>query len=243
MKGFTIFGFLMVVVLLAGCASTGGADKLTAEDLFDQFVEAAYGSDGMSAHSSITMSGTLIIDDFGLEGPVKTKQMAPDYFLADTEVMGMNITQGCKADLCWDQQPGQSAQRVQGPPLAILSQQADFFQWENMDKYYDSLEVVVPAEDDASRYHKVRAVRANGDEDFYYFSKETGLLAGSELMIHSPQGSMRITSRLNNYREFGSMLVPTETVQETPMATIKIVVDEVSFAPLSESDFPVPQGL
>lgn len=240
-KHLTI-SFLIAFILLNGCATAGKPEPLTAQGLFERFVSTAYGEEGMAAHSSITSSGTLIIENFGMEAPIVTRQMAPDFFLFTTELMGP-MTQGCRAELCWTQQPGQSPALAQGGQLELMLQQADFHQWENMAKHYTELEVVPQDNENSMSYHKVRALRANGVEDFYYFSKESGLLIGSQLTADTPMGTMKMTNRMNNYQEFGSILLPVETIQESSMATVRVVLDDVSFEPLTEADFPLPENL
>lgn len=152
-----------------------------------------------------------------------------------------SMTQGCNANVCWSQQPGQSPRPAQSGERDLLLQQADFYQWENMDEHYATLEVVPVTEE--TSYHQVRAVRDNGVEDYYYFSKEDDLLIGAELTVDTVQRVIKMTSRFNKYKEFDSILLPTEIIQQNPVATAKMVVKDISFTPLTESDFAAPDGL
>lgn len=242
MKSALMFGVITAVTVLSGCAGTG-SKPLTAEGLFEQHVDKAFGDDGMASPSSLVMSGMLIVEDFGVEGPFTMKQMAPANIRTTGEIMGMALDSGCNVDICWDQQPGQSPQAVSGAQKDFMLANADFTRWENIDKHYQTLELVPADDESATENYKVRAVATNGKEDFYYFSKESGLMTGASLNAETAQGPMSILTRFNNYKEFDGNLVATEIVQETPMATVKLQIEDVTYEPLATTDFEAPAGV
>ena len=83
----------------------------------------------------------------------------------------------------------------------------------------------------------VRGTRGNGDTDTYRFAKDSGLLVSSTLMLETPQGKMAITTNNSDFQDTDGALLARTIEQVTPFATLKIVIDEVSFAPLSDADF------
>jgi len=230
----------LMLVTLTGCSSTGGTDAVSAKALFDRFVEVTSKGKGMDAHKAFTMKGQLLIPDFGIEAHVTIRQMAPNYLVIETEIMGAALTQGCNADACWNQQPGQGISVMSGSELDTFRRFADFTVWENIDRYYPTLEIVEETTANTDASYKVRAVTADGTEDFYFFSKETGLMTGTIITADSAMGRITTTAEFSNYQEFGGMLFATEQLQSTPMATINVVIDSVTFAPLSAADFTMP---
>lgn len=242
MKLISMAAVLAASSLAAGCASTG-SKELTAQSLFDNFVEKAYGADGMAKPASFVMKGKIVIEAFSVEAPLVVKQMAPGFMRTTAEMMGMTIDTGCNEATCWDQPPGQSPYAVTGSHLAFMRGNADFTRWENVSKNYQSLEIVPAAEGSASDEYEVRAVRKDGKEELFYFSKQTGLLVGASIMAETAQGPMNIVMDFNNYRDFDGNLVATEVIQETPMAVVKLEVESMSYEPLSAEDFTAPQGV
>ncbi|HYM33856.1 MAG TPA: hypothetical protein VET48_00600, partial [Steroidobacteraceae bacterium] len=72
------------------------------------------------------------------------------------------------------------------------------------------------------------------------FSKESGLLDAAVIEGDTGQGRMQISIVFRNYKDFEGVLIPTELVQSTPQATIKLTFKEVSFAPLTDDKFTKP---
>lgn len=230
--------FLLIVcsavaaVLLVGCA-----DKpLTAQGLFDRHISESYGPQGLNTHASTTQKGQLIIDSFGIRAPVTLRQMAPDSTSLVTQVLGSPLTSGCTSGSCWDQQPGQAVQTLSGERLEFQLQQADYYQLTHMADFYQSLEIV-PAEGAESANVHVRATRENGNVDHYHFSKESGMLVSTVIVSPTGQGTMEITTNSSNFKDFDGIKLATEIEQITPVVTVKIVIEDVSFADLSASDF------
>ncbi len=228
---------LACIVLLNGCASSGSSKTLSAKSLFDRHIENTFGKDGLQNHTSITSTGRIIIEDFGIEAPMVMRQMSPNNLEFNTEFMGSKITSGCNSENCWSQQPGQSVQLLDGVQKTRTMQQADFHLYENIDKYYDTLVIEPPAEGSESSNHKVVATTASGTEDLYYFSKESGLLIGAVLNLDTGTGIESVRMAYNNYRDFGGMVLASEIMQTMSVATIKMVIDDVSYDALSAEDF------
>jgi hypothetical protein len=99
---------------------------------------------------------------------------------------------------------------------------------------------VPPADGKESPNHKIKAVKKNGDTDYYEFSKESGLWVAAVLEGETAQGRMKIGIQFSNYKPFEGTLVPMELVQTTPQATIKLTFNEVSYAPVTEDKFVKP---
>jgi hypothetical protein len=165
---------------------------------------------------------------------------APDSSVTNIEVMGMTLNNGCHKGICWAQQPGAGTTVLSGGAAAMQLQQSDFNQWEHMDRYYTSMEIVPPADGAESPNYKIKAVKKSGDTDYYDFSKETGLLVAAVFEGETVQGRMKIPMQFKNYKAFEGVTIATEIVQSTPQATVKLTINEVSFAPVTEDKFKQP---
>jgi hypothetical protein len=241
-------GILVSVLVLGGCATTesgkapGSKDTkaLTAKGIVARYAAAIYGKDGLKKHPYMTMKGTLAIEQFNLDGPIVRYAMAPDSNVATFEIMGASLSNGCHKGVCWAQQPGGGTTILASDAAALQLQQADYAQWEHMDRYYASMEIVTPTDGKESPNHKIKAVKKNGDADYYEFSKESGLLVAAVIEGETAQGRMAIGMEFKNYKNHDGMLIPMELIQTTPQATIKLTFTDVSFAPLTEEKFAKP---
>lgn len=230
------FAAIAVSFLIVGCQT---ADKpLTAQGLFDRHVEASFGADGLANVQSTETKGAMVIAQFGLRAPVTLRAMAPDSSSLKAEIMGTQIGNGCSGGACWDQQPGQGVTNLSGERLDFALQQADYYQLTRMADYYETL-VMDPVEEGATT-RSVTATRANGDVDTYEFDIESGFLVSNTVQTPTPQGTFAITANYANYQEFDGYQFATEVEQITPVATIKIEVEEVIINSLSADDFPAP---
>lgn len=234
---------------LAGCASspesksstpassTQASKELTAQSIVARHRNAVYGEAKTRKHSTTTSKGVLSIEQFGIDAPLMIYAAAPNSSSTTIEVMGMTLNNGCHKGVCWAQQPGAGTTVLSGEAAAFQAQQSDFNQFDNFDRYYTSLEIVPSAN---SQNHKVKAVKKNGEADLYEFSKETGLMVAAVLQAETPQGKMEVETQFKNYKNFDGELMPTEINQVTPQASVKIVITEVSFAPIPEEKFAKP---
>ncbi|MDA1076315.1 MAG: hypothetical protein O3A63_16370 [Proteobacteria bacterium] len=236
MKRIFLVCFALTIMIIQGCSSMG-SKPMTAQGLFDRHMAATYGSKGPSAFPSVTTSGKLFIDSFGLEAAVKARQMAPDSSSTLASVMGMELHIGCHAGECWEQAPGAGIAKLSGDRLTFQLQQADLSQYSHMDQYYATLEIVPEAEGVESNTVEVRATRENGSSDSYFFAKDSGLIQKTVLDAFTAQGKMKVTANSKKYAEFNGLTLATEVEQVTPMATIRIVIEDVSFDALSAADF------
>jgi hypothetical protein len=238
----------LAMLALAGCASSPdskssstapakASKELTAQAIVARHRNATYGEAKTRKHSATTSKGILSIEQFGIDAPLVIYAAAPNSSSTRIEVMGMTLNNGCHKDVCWAQQPGAGTTVLSGAAAEFQAQQADYNQFDNWHRYYASLEIVPNAD---SPNHKIKAVRKNGDTDLYEFSKETGLIVSAVLQAETPQGKTEVGMQFKNYKNFDGEMIATEINQVTPQATIKIVLNEVSFAPIAEDMFAKP---
>lgn len=239
MKHFLHLITLVFAAMALVACTVMDENPLTAQDLFDRHIEETFGPDGLNNGNSILAKGRIIIEDFGVEAPITIKRMAPNSRMVVVEIMGMTGSEGCHKGQCWSQAPGQGAQLLDGEALAFQRQFADFYQYQHMNQYYASAEVLADSSGDNAI--SVRLVRENGDEDYYSFSKETGLLVTSKIQAHTAMGKMPAETTYAEYRDFSGVQLPTITHEVTPLATTKVLIEEAVLGTLTNDDFKRPQ--
>jgi hypothetical protein len=245
----TLTALAFAVVILGGCATTEGGKSgasakstkaVTVKDVVARYAQAIYGKDGLKKHPQITTKGSLSIEQFNLEGPFTRYTMAPDSTVSVAEIMGMSLNTGCHKGVCWSQQPGAGTSVLTGDAAALQLQQSDIAQWEHPERYYTSMEIVQPAPGQESPNTKIKAVKKNGDTDYYDFAKDSGLLVAAVIEGETAQGRLKIAMQFRNYKDFDGMMFPMELIQTVPQGTIKLTFTEVSFAPITEDKFAKP---
>ena len=240
------------LMILSGCASTSDSKssgttaaskdpKMAAvNDIVTRYKKAVYGKDGTRKNSSTTMKGVLSIEQFNIDGPFVIYATAPDSYVSNIEVMGMQLSTGCHKGVCWSQQPGAGTAILSGGAAEFQLQQSDYYLWDHVERYYTSMEIVTPPDGQATPNHKIKAVKKNGDTDYFDFSKESGLWVAAVFDGETPQGRMKIAIQFNAYKDFAGTLIPTELIQATPQATVKLTFKEVSYAPIPDDKFVKP---
>jgi predicted small secreted protein len=235
-------GLLVSVTVLTGCATTDGAGgQPTAKSVIARYAAAIYGKNGLQRHPSMTMKGTMSIEQFGVEGPIVRYAKAPDSNVTVVEFMDMSLSTGCHKGVCWTQQPGAGTMTLTGDAAAMQLQQADYAQWQHIDRYYTTLEIVPSTDGGDGSIHKIKAVKKNGDTDYYGFSKASGLLTAAVIEGETAQGRMTIGLQFGNYKDFDGLLLPMEIIQSVAQMTLQLTFNEVSFTPLSEDKFAKPE--
>jgi len=238
MNALLRFGSITLAALaLSACSSLGGDKATTPQGLFDRHIAATYGSGGLDTHTSVSSTGKLTIDSFGISAPIVLNQMTPASTSLKVEIPGALVRSGCHDGKCWDQQPGQGLSMVSGSALELALQRADYYQFAHMADYYQSLEIL-PAEDGAEN-DTVRATRENGTADEFHFSKETGLLMSATTITEGPQGTLPVTANYSDFRETQGILLPMQVEQVTSVVTLKINLEQVTFDQLSATDFSI----
>jgi hypothetical protein len=222
-------------------ATTQSAQPSAVKDIIARYAKLTYGKDGPNKHPTMVMKGTIAIEQFGIEGPFSRYAMAPDSNVTNLELMGMSLSTGCHKGTCWGQQPGGSTDTLEGDAAAMQLQQADYAQWQHLERYYTSLEIVPSSPGKESSHHKIKAVKKNGDTDYYEFSKQSGLLETAVIEGETAQGRMTIDIQFANYKEFNGMMVPMQLIQTVPQATMKLTIAEVTFPPLTDANFARPK--
>ena len=238
-----ILGILSIIViqLLAGCATSVSHQPLTPEGLFARHLENTYGAKRSLWPMTVTVQGKLIVQDFGIEAPFTIRQKSPDAYSFSADLMGTAISNSCFQGSCWGQEFGQGVRPLTGEQLTFQLQVADFYQFLNMQKYYTQLQIIKSDNGSKPTTYTVQATRANGSRDFYSFSKETGLMVGSIVNAVTAQGNVATTTVNDNFQQFGKVMLPTTVTQSSAQGNIRIEVESVNTDPIADEVFTKPE--
>ena len=213
--------------------------------LFAKHIDAIGGEQSIRVHTTKTIDGKLLIKAMGIEGNIHIIASAPDK-LKTTIGLGQygKSNSGYNGTVGWAMDPMSGNKILEGEALKQMIARADFY-GNSLYLGKDAVEketVETVTFEDGQQY-KVLLVDENGEESYLYFSKETGLLSGIDKMEIGTMGKAPTQIRLGNYVEYGGVKTAHRiTSSQNGVETI-IEIDSVSYAPLAENAFDLPEEL
>ena len=246
-----ISGYLLLaaVAATAGCAagmsssdrSNAIAPSLEASDVYTRYVEALGGREALQRYSSSRAVGEFSMPMQGIGGDLEVFAAVPNLMLVRVEITGIGtVRQGYDGEVGWSINPATGSMVLEEMMLDQMRQQADFLGPLGIEAYVDSARVVADTVFDERPCQKVRLVTNWGEEYFEYYDVESGLLAGTVRKQASPMGPLETTTVVSEYQDFGGILVPTMTVQETMGMEQVITVTAVEFDTVDPAVFTLP---
>ena len=89
--------------------------------------------------------------------------------------------------------------------------------------------------------YKLKVVYASGRETFEYYDVDTGLRAGAEGVHESLMGSLNVVTIVEDYQQFGNVMVPTRMTQAFgPGQTVVVTIERVEFGNVDPEIFALP---
>lgn len=230
----------------AGPEAGGEAQIPAATELYDAYVAAITVDEALLATvESTRMVMRLEMPSQGLSGTMEIWWQSPDRVRTDMNMPGIgDIAQGYDGETGWSMDPMMGPRVLDGDELAQLQFQAELMGDLDYAERYSELETLGLEEFEGVQAWKVRAVPASFDtEIFMFFDPETGLQVGQEQRVASAMGKLKTTTLLQDYQEFGGMLVPARSVGRTLGMEQIILVEEVELNPAELPDFGPPEAV
>lgn len=227
---------LLSLIVLTACAGLGGGLP-SSELLLTRHLEAVFPAGDIAARPFISMSGRLLIEDFGVDAPISLKMKAPDKRLFSATVWGQEVLRGCSGGECWAQELNQPIKRLQGGELALMQELADSYRLQRLQRYYRSIKTTGSQQFNGVPAYEVQLVRNNGSKDRWYFAQESGLWLGGVWQLPRDMGGAQITQIFDGYRKVDGFYVATRITEIAPNQTSFIVIDEINFAPIPDELF------
>jgi hypothetical protein len=232
----------LVAAALALGAGTSHAQTLPpARQLVDNYVAAVGGRGALTRFQSRHTVTEMSAPAMGMTMTIELFQARPNRFLSRAEIPGMGtISSGYDGTTAWSINPMQGPQVIQGDPLKAVLQQADFAAAEFPASSFSAMETVGESQVAGRACWNVRLVHSGGSESHSCFDKETGLLIGITMSQATEMGSIPVQVRLEEYRDFDGVRMPTRTVSSVMGQEMTTTVKSVSHAAIADSVFALP---
>ena len=223
-------------------APAPAADALPpAEQLIDRYVEAIGGREAVLGPTSSRATGTFEMPAAGLTGELVVLSGEPNQMVVTTTIPGMGeIRQGYTGEVGWAVDPNMGPRVLSGAELDALRDQATELAQVRDPSLIRSAETIELTEVGGESCYAVKLVWSSGRETTDCYSPETGLLVATTATQESPMGAIEVTSRMEDYREFGGVMMPTRMTQELMGQQMIMTIQDVEYNTVDPEAFELP---
>ena len=234
----------LAVAFAFAASSVEAQTSLSAQALIARHDSLVGGRAAFDGHRSVRLSVTFGVPMVGLEGPLEILKVRPDRFLLRATIGPLGeLLSGFDGRTAWSVQPGQGPRVMTGPEAAMLATQADFFADLHDLTQFAVVEALADTTFEGRPVAPVRLVRTTGETVTEYFDRETGLSAGSRVVVQGPQGEMEVIGVLADYRRFGAVQIPTRRIQRTAMLETVLTIRELVFDGVGPNEVAAPPSV
>ncbi len=232
------------LALLVGSAVGAPAAQLPGpREVVDRYVDAIGGRDAILEYSSSMATGNLEIVGQGLSGSMTIYGAAPNNTLVvvDFAALGIESRTGYNGEVGWSTDAMTGPRLLQAGELLQLAEEADFYSDLHESEVIASMEVLEQVEFAGKSTYKLQIAYASGRETFEYYDVDTGLRAGAEGIQETLMGSLNVVTIVEDYQQFGSVMVSTRMTQEFgPGQTVLVTIERVEFGNVDPEIFALP---
>lgn len=242
MKQVYVRSTLLGALLLAAAPLSLAAQALpSAESLTAKYVEAIGGRDAVLAQRTSHTKGTFEMPAAGLTGEMESYSEMPKMVNIIT-VPGLGVIRsGFDGTTAWSLDPFQGARVLGDAELQQMKDQTNPLASVRDASLFTSMETVERSEIDGQACYRVKFVwKSTGKETSDCYAVDTGLLLATTSTTESPMGSIESTMRFSDYREFGSVKMPTRMTQEMMGAQQIFTISSVDFGAVDPAVFELP---
>lgn len=213
----------------------------SSDDVVKHYVQAIGGKDAWQKLTTRQLVGTIEIPAMNISGTVESHEKAPNKLLSVVVIAGATFKRGFDGASGWADDPQNGLRELSGDELADTKREADFYRPLDLQKIYSKLTVTGSDKAGDHDVYVVEASSGQGDPDKMFFDKNSGLLIGSVLTQHAPQGAVTVQEELTDYRDVDGVKMPFSIKQTTPQFEFTIKVTEVHHnVQLDDAQFTKP---
>jgi hypothetical protein len=231
-----------------------------ARDVIGKHLRAIGHSEKTEAIKSVHTTGNLKIIGMGIGGTMEVYQARPNLFFTVNEMEGIGVIKsGYDGKVGWMDQPMLGEMLLEGFTFEQIRSTADFGARYYDASLYEKAETVAKVEFEGQQCYKVWLVQTPYESDdkdiadkekslkyresYHYFAVETGLLAGSTQLVSTMMGDMPSTEIIQDYKQFGDLLMASKVLQKVPGMTIETTTESVVFDKVDVKIFELPKKI
>lgn len=239
-----VAAFTVTTITLPSLASAQALP--TAQEVLDRHITAIGGKDAVMAISSLEQRGTLELAAMGISAELSMAAAKPNKMAMTMSIPGMGeMQQGFNGEVGWDNNPMSGARLAEGEELTNRKESASFAESFGLfdPAKFTSMEVVEKTQYAGEEAYKVKLVRKVGRPSMEFYSVASGLRIGSQTTAVSPMGEIEINAVLGDYKQFGTVKMPTKLSQSQAGQDIVMVFSDVKFNEVKDDAFALPEAV
>ncbi len=210
----------------------------TLDEVLARNYQARGGLDRLKALAGWKLSGRMVVDALGLDLPIAIWQKAPDRMRVETTFRDKKIVQACDGRMAWwimpflsdaarampDDQGGLFCdQAVFGNPLVDFAEKGHRLELLGMEPLEGKPAV------------KLRLVKSDGKEIFYFLDAASGLELKSSRMMKMGESEALVEILYGDYRPAGGLAMPFAIENRLDgQPQVRMIFDEIEIDPVME---------
>jgi len=214
----------------------------TAAEVLERYRQAIGGVDAIKKVQSETRRGEM--EQTGMKGMATFVGYAKPFLQVNKVTLpdGHEVLSGFNGGVSWSVSPkGASIDR--DSPVESARRDADLQYELHQPDYFRNFELAGVADFEGRRCYWLHGITHWGKDNNQFYDVETGLLAGYRYQSDSSSSAAVTTLLFQEYKSFGGPLVATKIISRTGDKTQTIRFTSVSYGPLEDSIFELPQAV
>ncbi len=232
---------LLLLVLLGSTSVAQAQEKPTAREVIDAYLKEIGGKEELQKIKSQRSKGTVTFAGLPQKATFELIQARPNKSLLITELAGLaTIKQGFDGKVGWVINPVTGAKLIEGDELTELIVDSDLDGDLHEDKNYQSIENLGEVTFNKKKCWKLKFVRKKGSEVIEYYDVATKLRAGSERSMRTIAGTTRVTTIIEEYKQFGKIKQMSKFRQTLPDSDVVTTIESVEYNKVEDKEFALP---
>jgi hypothetical protein len=214
----------------------------TAAEVLERYRQAIGGVDAIKKVQSETRHGE--VEETGMKGKASFVGYAKPFLQLNKVTLpdGHEILSGFNGGISWPVSP-KGASIDKDTPVESARRDADLQYELHQPDYFRNFELAGVMDFEGRRCYWLHGITHWGKDNNHYYDVETGLLAGYRFQSDSSTSASVTTLLFQEYKNFGGPLVATKLIARTGDNTQTITFTSVSYDPLEDSVFELPQAV
>jgi outer membrane lipoprotein-sorting protein len=230
------FSLLTLFFLFGSFANAQSLDEILAKH------NKAMGQDKLSAIKSYTADAVL--NQMGMEIPMKMKMKRPDKFYMELDVQGQKIVQAFDGKAGWMINPmaGEGVQDLEGAQLQQAKDQSNIDgPLYNLETRGMKAKLAGKVDLNGKQAYQIDVTDKDGVVQSYFLDSESLYLVSVKRKVSADGVDMEIEQKMNNYQVINGITMAMNIESVTPMGSINIKINKVEFdVPVDDAIFKKP---
>jgi hypothetical protein len=225
-------------------AAEPAAPLPSAAEVLERHRKAIGGAAAIRRYTSRRIAGRFELTAQAIAGPLEILAAAPDRIVLRMELGGLGrVERGFDGTTGWSIDPGIGPRLLQGRELDELRHSAEFYSELKEPSEFSSSAVLERTTFEGKDCYVLKLVRRSGIEVTEYYEVGSGLMVGSQMNSTSAMGSIPTTVVVDDYKEFGGVLMPTRVRQRAMGVEWVLTTTSVEHDTVQAGAFTLPAAI